>query len=77
MKSPLSISYSDLIKHMEHQVNWMERSYPDMKLYGKISANAADRNLSCARTLLKLLVKHKKNPQLNLEDLFNEIKSNT
>jgi hypothetical protein len=68
--NPISVNYKDLVKYQEDQIRWMEKALPAMKLTGKISANAADHKLECARTILRLLKKYDRNPQLNLQDEF-------
>jgi hypothetical protein len=75
MKSALTISYNDLIKHAEAQVAWMEKKYPGMKLSGAITAFNADHRLECARTIVRLLKKQKNNPQLSLDELFYKQKN--
>lgn len=74
MKSPLTISYNDMIKYVESQVAFMERQYPAMVMQGRISANLADHNKACAKKLLLLLKKHHKDPQTSLEEIFDKIK---
>lgn len=44
-----------------------------MKLEGTISAFTANKNIECAKTLLTMLKKQRKDPQLLLGDIFNQI----
>lgn len=73
-RDPLHISYDDLIKMMEGRLAFMEKNYPKMKLQGSISAWTASHNVACVKALLTMLRKHKKDPQLNLFDLFEKVK---
>ena len=75
-RNPFHITYTDLIQFAERAVERMEKTYPAMKLHGKISADAATRNMECGKVLLKLLKKYNKNRQLNLNDLFEQMKNN-
>lgn len=72
-KSPLDITYNDLIKLQELRLEWMEKEYPKMIIAMKIKRDTANHNLECQRVLVRMLKKHKKNPQLNLNDEFDKI----
>lgn len=74
MKSPLTITYNDLITWVSNKLHWMEGNLPTKVLRGEITAYTADRDLACAKQLLKMLKKHKKDPQLNLQDIFEKLK---
>jgi Ni2+-binding GTPase involved in maturation of urease and hydrogenase len=73
-RNPFHITYTDLINYVQHNVQRMEKTYPAMKMQGKINANTATHNIECAKTLLRMLKKHDKNRQLNLNDLFEQMK---
>lgn len=73
MKSPLTIDYDDLIKEEERHLKYIKLKYPALVQEGTMHNWTARHRISVHETLLKMLKKHKKNPQLNLEDLFKQV----
>jgi hypothetical protein len=65
----ISVSYNDVISYMEKQVDYLKRTKDSSKAVGR-SAFFVDHNLECAERILTLLKKHKKEPQGNLFDQF-------
>lgn len=74
LKSPLTITYSDLIKQTERRLTYMEGNYPALVQQGKKNEWAATHEIECQKVLLRMLKKHQKNPQLNLNDVFDKTK---
>lgn len=74
MKSPLQISYQDLINSQESRVRWMEKNFPVMKIRGSITANKADHELECGRVMLRLLKKYQRERQGDLFETFEKMK---
>jgi len=74
LKNPLSISYQDLIDQAEARLKWMEGKYPALKESKQISDWTATHNIECQRTLVKLLKKFKREPQMNLFAAFEKMK---
>lgn len=71
-RDPFHITYNDLVAFIEGKVRYMEKNYPRMKTEGSITTWTANHNIACAKILLSMLRKHKKDPQLNLYDLFEK-----
>lgn len=74
MKSPLTISYNDLINLVHRKLSYAETEFPKLVQQGRKNEWAASHETACLKQLLKMLKKHQKNPQLNLNDLFNTLK---
>lgn len=72
MKSPLDISYNDLIKEAERELQLMDQKYPALVSQGSLSAWTANHRIAAKKALVRLLKRHKKDPQLNLNDLFEK-----
>lgn len=72
MKSPLSISYTDLINMVERKLANMERFKASSIQQGK-SEWTVNHEIACFKKLAKMLKKHQKNPQLNLNDIFDKL----
>lgn len=75
-KSALHITYADLIKWVDKRVEGMEWKKQQAQGQGAPNLNPLTREVEIGRQLAKLLKRHKKDPQLNLEDLFKTQKSN-
>lgn len=75
MKPPTSISYSDIIHTVENRLRWMRKTYPALVNQGSKSQYSATREIETYSVLLKLLQAHKKGRQLNLNDLFEQLKN--
>lgn len=73
-KSAFDISYVDLIKEHAHILQSIKKHYPERVRQGTMNEFVARKKIHMQETLLKMLKKHQKNPQLNLEDLFNQLK---
>lgn len=74
MKSPLSISYNDLINEAKERLHWMEANYPAMVIQRKIRGDTARHKIECQKKILWLLMKSKKDPQLDLFQTFEKHK---
>lgn len=74
MKNHLNISYQDLIVDQERQLKFMKETYPGRVLAGSLTAKVSGHRIACAEALLKMLKKHKKDPQLNLNDAFDRLR---
>ena len=74
MKDPHIVKFKDLILEEQRLVAWMEKNYPAMVLSGEIHSYTAQRRLACHKAILRLLKKHHKDPQLNLDDAMQAIK---
>lgn len=74
MKSPLEVSYKDLIKACESRIAYMDRNYPGMKLRGTIASWQADHNLACDKVLLKMLKQGERGKQLDFGEAFEKVK---
>ena len=72
MKSPLSITYKDLLTEQENTLAWMKKNYPAKVQSGQLNEYAAKRKLAIQEQLVKLLRAHQKNRQLNLNEIFNQ-----
>ena len=64
-----------MIKDLERRKLQAEIHYPALVTTGKMNNWTARHRLTCLETVVRLLKKHKKNPQLNLNDIFEEIKT--
>jgi hypothetical protein len=71
-KNPLHITYSGLIRTIERRLKYMEKEYPSKVFLGLMTPDFMRTELEYYRQLVKMLKAHKKNKQLNLEDLFNK-----
>lgn len=65
-KSPYQISYDDLIDCVEARLQWMIKVYPEKVRAGLLKDWKAQHSIACERRILKLLKRHKKDPQLDL-----------
>jgi hypothetical protein len=74
MKSPLTIGYNDLIKEQERILAQMEASYPLLVSSGQIASFTARKRIECAKTLIRLLRKHKREPQGDLFQMMEKLK---
>lgn len=74
MKSPFKISYTDLIKEQERQLKSMEQAFPSLVNAGSLSAHTARKRIECAKAIVRLLRKHKREPQASLFDYFEKKK---
>ena len=73
MKSPFNITYSDLIKEEEQQLANMKARFPSLVRTGQMNDWVAKRKIALQEQLVKMLKKHRKDPQLNLNDLFDKV----
>lgn len=74
MKSPHSITYDDLINQAKKRLEWMEASYPKMKITNQINQWTATHNIACQKMIVKLLEKSKRKPQMDLFEEFEKLK---
>lgn len=74
MKDPHIVNYKDLISETERQVAWMKKFYPVMVSRGEMHSYTAQRRLAVQQTILRLLKKHDRNRQLNLQDMMEGMK---
>lgn len=73
-KNPLHITYNDLIEETESRLKWMQESYPSKIIAGGISSITAQRKMEVQKTLLRLLKKAKREPQLDLFQAFEKVR---
>jgi hypothetical protein len=69
-RDPYHITYADLIKTVDDRLSWMKRNYPSMVFIGKKKDTVAKHEIAVYERLAKMLKAHKKNLQLNLEELL-------
>lgn len=74
MRSPLSFTYHDLLKEQENRLHWLKKSFEGMVITNQISDTTARRRIAMQQALVKMLKKHEKNRQLNLNEIFDQIK---
>lgn len=74
MKSPFTFGYSDLIKEQEQSLSRMKVTFPALVKSGQMNDWVSKRKIAMQEQLVRMLKKHQKNPQLSLEDLFNQTK---
>jgi hypothetical protein len=76
MKSnPHIITFNDLIHDVKDRLEWMEKFYPARIQQGYIQERHARRNIQIQKRILKLLNKYRRNPQLDLFEVYQHIKS--
>ncbi len=73
MKSPFTFTYSDLIKEEVQQLANMKARFPSLVKTGQMNDWVAKRKIAMQEQLVKMLKKHQKNRQLNLNDLFDAV----
>jgi hypothetical protein len=71
MRSPLDVTYNDMILEQQRSVAFMQKNYPIRVKDGSMHHYTAQHRIAVAQTVLRLLRKGKKNKQLPLEDLFD------
>lgn len=74
MKSPLQVGYGELISEQERLLAFMLKTYPGRVSCGSLHSWPAQHRIACAKLLFRLLKKHQKDPQLNMEDVFNTLR---
>jgi len=73
-KNPHLITYDDLIKNASDRLDWMERSYPGRVKKGDMLEVWATRQILIQKRLIKLLTKHRRNPEKDLFEVHEGIK---
>ena len=73
-KDPFHITYDDLIEWVKNSRKYMEQTYPRKKIEGRISDYTATKNMEITKRLITMLTKAKKDPQLDLYQLFENTK---
>lgn len=73
-RSALDITYKDLVDLAKGELAWMQKQYPRLVTEKRISGDSAAHKIEAKKILIRMLEKHKKDPQLNLNDLFDEKK---
>jgi hypothetical protein len=71
-KSPLTVEYDDIIHDLERRRAQAELYYPGLVTTGKMSNWTARHRISVLDVTIRIFKKHKKNPQLNLNDIFED-----
>ena len=72
-KSPLSISYQDLIKDAKKRLQFMKATYPSKVLNGEMGGSTKDRKIATAERLVKILERWKREPQIDLFQVNEEM----
>lgn len=75
MKSPLSVTYDDVIKEEQRRLALMKITYPAKVAAGAMPSWTAQHRIAIAELLVRLLKRHKKDPQMNLNDAFDRLQS--
>lgn len=72
-KNPLAVSYDDMIAEVSRTLSKMRLDYPALVHADKLSWRTARHRIATFEQLEKVLKRHKKDPQLNMNDLFNRL----
>lgn len=74
MKSPLNVTYNDLIEAAENRLAWMQSEYPKKVEARQMNEWAATHNLEVQKTLVRLLKKAKREKQTDLFAAFESMR---
>ena len=74
MKSPLNVTYNDLIEAAENRLAWMESEYPKKVIAGAMNERTARHNIAVQKTLVRLLKKCKREKQGDLFAAFEKMR---
>lgn len=66
MKSPLSVTYQDVLKEEQNTLKWMEQNLPRKVQEGSMRADHATRKIALQKELVKILRQHEPGRQLLL-----------
>ena len=74
MKSPLNVTYNDLIEAAENRLAWMQSEYDKRLSAGLIKSRSAAHSLEVQKTLVRLLKKCKREKQGDLFAVFESMR---
>jgi len=57
-KSPLTVTYHDVLKEGQKTLKWMEQNFPRKVQEGSMQASHATRKIALQKELVKILRKH-------------------
>ena len=71
----VTIGYKDLINLVERQQAYLVDRKEQMIRRGITNTANVNHDIECAKVLGKMLKAHRKDPQLNLNELFDQVKN--